>query len=139
MPTAHAHPIHALDRVDDDHDVAPYLSTPAVRSVSPENRARFEANLAEIFEAAGMDLDTPGTENTPQRFLQALLQVADPSALALGRLTGDTGLDFGLRGPWTPAHRLPLASSESAGDRLGERARLGQLNSGALDDACSRS
>jgi GTP cyclohydrolase I len=75
MPTAHAHPIHALDRVDDD--VAPYLSMPAVRSVSPADRERFEANLAEILEAAGMDLDTPGTESTPQRFLQALFDATE--------------------------------------------------------------
>ena len=76
MPTAHAHPIHALDRVDDG-DVAPYLSTPAVRTVSPADRERFEVNLAEIFEAAGMDLDTPGTAATPQRFLQALFDATE--------------------------------------------------------------
>jgi GTP cyclohydrolase IA len=75
MPTAHAQPIHALDRADDD--LAPYLSTPAVRTVSPEDRERFEANLAEILEAAGMDLDTPGTEDTPQRFLQALFDATE--------------------------------------------------------------
>ena len=77
MPTAHAHPIHALDRLDEDHDVAPYLSTPAVRTVSAVDRERFEANLAEILTAAGMDLHTPGTENTPQRFLQALFDATD--------------------------------------------------------------
>ena len=76
MPTAHAHPIHALDRVDDG-DVAPYLSTPAVRTVSPADRERFVVNLAEIFEAAGMDLDTPGTAATPQRFLQALFDATE--------------------------------------------------------------
>jgi hypothetical protein len=48
------------------------------------------------------------------------------------------GLGFGLRRLWTPAHRPPLASSESAGDRLGERARLGKSNDNELDDACSR-
>ena len=44
----------------------------APRAVSAEQRARFEAYIAEIFEALGMDLRTPGTHRTPQRFLQAL-------------------------------------------------------------------
>jgi GTP cyclohydrolase IA len=79
MPNAaaHAHPLHSLDRAADDHDVAPYLSTPAVRSVSPADRERFEANLAEIFDAAGMDLGSPGTKDTPQRFLQALFDATE--------------------------------------------------------------
>ncbi len=42
------------------------------RTVSPEQWARFQAYMAEIFEALGMDLRTPGTQRTPQRFLQAL-------------------------------------------------------------------
>jgi GTP cyclohydrolase I len=29
--------------------------------------------MAEIFEALGMDLDTPGTADTPRRFIQALI------------------------------------------------------------------
>jgi GTP cyclohydrolase I len=33
---------------------------------------RFEGYMAEIFEALGMDMDTPGTRDTPTRFLQAL-------------------------------------------------------------------
>jgi GTP cyclohydrolase I len=33
---------------------------------------RFEAHAAEILEAFGMDLETPGTTQTPQRFLRAL-------------------------------------------------------------------
>jgi len=42
------------------------------RPISPEQWARYEAHLSEILEALGMDLDTPGTLNTPQRFLRAL-------------------------------------------------------------------
>jgi GTP cyclohydrolase I len=75
MPTAHAHPLHSLDRAADD--VAPFLSMPAVRTVSPADRERFEANLAEILEAAGMDLDTAGTADTPRRFLQALFDATE--------------------------------------------------------------
>ena len=77
MTTAHAHPIRTADQPALDRDAAPFLSTPAVRTVSPADRERFEANLAEILQAAGMDLHTPGTENTPQRFLQALLDATD--------------------------------------------------------------
>lgn len=43
------------------------------RSVSLEQWARFQSHVAEIFEAFGMDLDTPGTIRTPERFLKALL------------------------------------------------------------------
>jgi len=44
----------------------------APRHVDPAQFARFERYAAEIFEAFGMDLDTPGTRDTPMRFLQAL-------------------------------------------------------------------
>src|SRR5262245_57707495 len=61
------------------------------------------------------------------RLRQALLQVADPRSIVLGRLAGDRGLgSLGLGGLWTPAHWPPLASYESAGDRLGERACVGK-------------
>ena len=42
------------------------------REVSDEEWNRFEGNVAEIFSAFGMDLDTPGTKETPRRFLKAL-------------------------------------------------------------------
>jgi GTP cyclohydrolase IA len=44
----------------------------APRSVEPAEWLRFEQSMAEIFTAFGMDLDTPGTARTPERFLQAL-------------------------------------------------------------------
>jgi len=43
------------------------------RVISPEEWARYEHNIAEILEAFGMDLATPGTRETPQRFLRAML------------------------------------------------------------------
>lgn len=43
------------------------------RNVSFEQWGRFQGYVAEIFEAFGMDLDTPGTIRTPERFLKALL------------------------------------------------------------------
>jgi GTP cyclohydrolase I len=42
------------------------------RHVSAGDFARFERYAAEIFAAFGMDLGTPGTSDTPRRFLQAL-------------------------------------------------------------------
>ena len=42
------------------------------RQIAPEAWQRYERHIAEIFEALGMDLDTPGTRETPQRFLRAL-------------------------------------------------------------------
>jgi GTP cyclohydrolase I len=44
----------------------------APRHLAPAQVARFEDSLAEILRALGMDLDTPGTRDTPRRFLQAL-------------------------------------------------------------------
>lgn len=43
------------------------------RSVSLEQWDRFQGYVAEIFGAFGMDLETPGTNRTPERFLKALL------------------------------------------------------------------
>ncbi|HEY3200821.1 MAG TPA: GTP cyclohydrolase I [Actinomycetes bacterium] len=42
------------------------------RKVDDQDWRRFEGYVAEIFQALGMDLDTPGTKETPRRFLHAL-------------------------------------------------------------------
>jgi GTP cyclohydrolase IA len=42
------------------------------RDIAPEDWARYRGAIGEIFEAFGMDLDTPGTRDTPERFLRAL-------------------------------------------------------------------
>jgi len=42
------------------------------RTVSPEKWKKFEGYAAEMFQAFGMDLDTPGTQQTPTRFVRAL-------------------------------------------------------------------
>ena len=42
------------------------------RKIEPEQWKKFEGYAAEIFEAFGMDLDTPGTLTTPKRYLRAL-------------------------------------------------------------------
>ncbi len=47
------------------------------RRVEPEDWLRFEQSMAEIFAAFGMNLETPGTERTPERFLKALYDATD--------------------------------------------------------------
>jgi len=49
---------------------APVLSSP--RAIAAEDWSRFRGNVAEILEAFGLPLDTPGTRETPERFLRAL-------------------------------------------------------------------
>ena len=39
--------------------------------------ARFEGYMAEIFTAFGMDVNTPATEETPERFIRALFDATD--------------------------------------------------------------
>jgi GTP cyclohydrolase I len=47
------------------------------REVTREDWLRFEQSMAEIFVAFGMNLDTPGMERTPERFLKALYDATD--------------------------------------------------------------
>jgi GTP cyclohydrolase I len=49
----------------------------APRHVDPKDWLRFEQSMAEIFAAFGMNLDTPATERTPERFLKALYDATD--------------------------------------------------------------
>jgi GTP cyclohydrolase I len=47
------------------------------RHISEEQMRKFEADVATIFEAFGLDLQTPATERTPQRFLQAMFDATE--------------------------------------------------------------
>jgi GTP cyclohydrolase I len=51
----------------------PWVELPP-REIAPEDWQRYRAYIAEIFAALGMELDTPGTRDTPERFLTALLE-----------------------------------------------------------------
>jgi GTP cyclohydrolase IA len=44
------------------------------RHITPQEWKKYEGYTAEIFRAFGMDLDTPGTRNTPHRHLQAMYE-----------------------------------------------------------------
>ncbi len=43
-----------------------------MRTISDEQFQKFEGYAAEIFSAFGMDVNTPATQDTPRRFIQAL-------------------------------------------------------------------
>jgi GTP cyclohydrolase I len=75
----------ALDGLDDQRPVRgtapgagddpdePFLwDQVSPRHVGPDQWVTFRRYMAEIFEAFGMDLDTPGSQRTPERFLRAL-------------------------------------------------------------------
>jgi len=47
------------------------------REVGPEQWERFERYAAEMFAAFGMRLDTPGTRDTPHRFVRALFDATE--------------------------------------------------------------
>jgi GTP cyclohydrolase I len=60
------------------HEDAERLEAGPSRSrLTEADRARFEGYAAEIFRAAGMDLHTPGTTETPRRFIRALFEATD--------------------------------------------------------------
>ena len=71
--TEHLHAVDGLDlpRSDDPEESTPWEHT-KIRAVSDADFRRFESYAAEIFEAFGMDLETPGTQRTPERFIRAL-------------------------------------------------------------------
>ena len=66
--------LRPYDLVLEDDDVQATMALQA-RSVSEEQIRRFESYVAEIFTAFGLDLDTPGTRDTPRRFVRALFDV----------------------------------------------------------------
>jgi GTP cyclohydrolase I len=73
--------ILALARTEEDFDFAPAQLTPTTidtwlesepREIEPAEWLRYRGYVAEILAALGIDLDTPGTRETPERFLRAL-------------------------------------------------------------------
>jgi GTP cyclohydrolase I len=60
---------------DEDEIRAPELVQP--RDLAPEQWQRFESQIGEIFRAFGMKMDTPGTRETPRRFLRALYDATE--------------------------------------------------------------
>jgi GTP cyclohydrolase I len=47
------------------------------RKISEEQKRKFEGYAAEILAALGMETNTPGTTDTPRRFIQALIDATE--------------------------------------------------------------
>ena len=67
--------LHLRVPEEDDDVWSPYLRER--RELTPEQIERFERYAAEMFGALGMNLDTPGTIETPKRFVRALYDATD--------------------------------------------------------------
>lgn len=63
--------ITSANIISDPEETSPWEQI-APRVVTPEEWTRYEGYMSEIFSALGMDVDTPGTVNTPERFLRAM-------------------------------------------------------------------
>jgi GTP cyclohydrolase IA len=53
------------------------LKTEKPRKISEEQLRKYEGYMSEIFSALGMDMNAPGTMETPQRFIRAMIDVTD--------------------------------------------------------------
>jgi len=58
-------------------DEAPEWEGLRHRKIPPGDWLRYEQNMAEIFQAMGMELETPGTASTPTRFLRAMFDASE--------------------------------------------------------------
>lgn len=71
-PTIDAPPTESPLMLIDD-----LLGAGVKREITDEQRRRFEHMTAELLAALGMDLQTPGTADTPRRFVQALIDATN--------------------------------------------------------------
>jgi len=88
----------ASDNVVDLSEALAHRAHPAPREIEDANWERYERYIAEIFEALGMELGTPGTRETPSRFLRALHDATagydgDPKLLTVFPAEGNGGPD----------------------------------------------
>jgi GTP cyclohydrolase I len=111
------------------------LDHAAPRQIAPEEWRRFRGYVGEIFAALGMDLDTPGTRETPERFLRALFDSTagyegDPKLLtafpAEGRRLDDAAPGQIVEGPIAFSalcehHALPFFGVAHVGYVAGEQ------------------
>ena len=65
--------------IHDDQDDLEYQRAMQLqmRQISDEQFHRFEGYAAEIFDAFGLDLNTPATKDTPRRFIKALFDATE--------------------------------------------------------------
>lgn len=107
----------------------------APREIGTADWSRFERHVAEILAALGMDLETPGTRDTPQRFLRALYDATsgyegDPKLLtafpAERGVSGDAVAGQIVEGPISFSclcehHALPFYGTAHVGYIAGEQ------------------
>ena len=68
----------AMDRhLDYGEDEMAAVMTLHQRHISPEQMQKFEGYISEIFSALGLNLATPATERTPERFLRGLIDATE--------------------------------------------------------------
>lgn len=106
----------------------------APREIAAGDWSRFESNVAEILTALGMDLETPGTRDTPTRFLRALYDATsgyegDPKLLTAfpteGRASNDAAAGQIVEGPISFSclcehHALPFFGTAHVGYIAGD-------------------
>jgi GTP cyclohydrolase IA len=86
------------DNVVDLREALSHRAEPTPRQIEPDDWRRYERYMTEIFAALGLDPDTPGTRETPQRFLRALYDATggyegDPKLLTAFPAEGRGGPD----------------------------------------------
>jgi GTP cyclohydrolase IA len=109
------------------------LSSP--REIDPDDWTRLESHVAEILSTLGMDLETPGTRETPRRFLRALYDATagyegDPKLLTAfpseARRSSDESAGQIVEGPIAFSclcehHALPFYGTAHVGYIAGEQ------------------
>jgi GTP cyclohydrolase I len=90
--------MHRMEEAAQDNVIQLGACSRAVREreLSREDWRRYESYVGEIFAALGMDLETPGTRDTPRRFLEALYEATsgyegDPKLLTAFPAEGHGG------------------------------------------------
>jgi GTP cyclohydrolase IA len=86
------------DNVVDLREALSHRAEPAPREIGSDDWERYERYMEEIFTALGMAPDTPGTRETPARFLRALHDATagydgDPKLLTAFPAEGRGGRD----------------------------------------------
>lgn len=86
------------ENVVDFREALAHRAQHAPRQIDADDWRRYERYMREIFSALGMEPDTPGTRETPERFLRALYDATagyegDPKLLTAFPAEGEGGPD----------------------------------------------
>ena len=86
------------ENVVDLREAISHRAEPAPREIGSDDWRRYERYMEEIFAALGMDAETPGTRETPERFLRAMYDATagydgDPKLLTAFPAEGRGGPD----------------------------------------------